>query len=191
MRTLLKKYDTWSDFEILYIHHIISDFVNEKRIKRSEFYEELKKGYPEEYLRLYYSENSNFNFREIFDKYIGDVGKFLGDTEMDKVPFTIEKEKEVRGKYPEIFKYINGHPTENADEILRQSMNAANNFIRQNPIPKFRKIRIRENMIETYLLACAQRRQIDFELGMADLFGKKKFTGSQISNSIHSYIINQ
>ena len=56
-------------------------------------YEEIKKGYPEKYLRFYYSENNHYNFRQYFHKFIGDIGRYFGDNEIDKLPLTIEKAK--------------------------------------------------------------------------------------------------
>ena len=163
--------------EDLYLYAIISDFVNEKRKKRLEMYEEIKKGYPEKYLRLYYSENNHYNFRQYFHKFIGDIGRYFGDNEIDKLPLTIEKAKKIRTKFSKNFDYLNGITNESEENILKIAKKNAKKFIEKNPIPKFRKIRLRDNLMETYLLACAQRREIDYELGLPSPFGKHKKMG--------------
>jgi hypothetical protein len=162
-----------TEAEWRYIQTIIDQFVNEKRYKRIEFVENLKKGYPEEFLSMYHSDNYYSDFRRMFSCYIGEFGRFLGDVSVDKVSFTPEKAKELRKKYEKVFAYLDGNTDEGRMEIQQNGKKAARKFLEVNPIPDHRKVMIQDDMFNTYLLACGQRRLIDFEMGIANKKGKK------------------
>lgn len=145
--------------EIMYLKRIVDEFINEKRYRRIEFYKNLRDGYPEEFLNMYYSENYSNHFREHFNHWIGKFGKFVGDTTIDKIPFTVEKANRVFKKYQFDFE--------------ENSILSADNFLKNNPIPSHRKPKIHDSLFVTYLLACADRRQVDVQLKLGDYFGNQ------------------
>ena len=169
----LESRPTASIFNTLFLRQILDSFVNEKRYKRIEYFKSLKEGNPAEYLDMFYSENYSLDFRSMFNQWIAYYGRFLGDEEIDRVSFTLEKAPKVTNKYSETFLYLKGHSTENEEEIKTDGLKAARAFIMTHTIPKHRKIIIKSDIFLTYLLACAKRREIDIELGISDEFGRK------------------
>jgi hypothetical protein len=164
-----------SDAECLFLRKIIDEFVNEKRYKRIEFADCLRQGYPREFLNLYYSENYFSDFRVVFNKYIGHFGRFLGDICPTPVPFTPEKATKLREKYSSTFAFLEGTTTsDKREDILIRGKREAREFLKENPIPSHRRVKLADDLFNTYLFACAQRREIDFELGLAKKFESKE-----------------
>ena len=150
-----------------YLKKIVSDFVNQRRKDIINRIKDIKNGYPEEYLDLYRSETDYpYHFKIIFKDLIGKIGRFYGDTTKETY-FNLEKEFQIRKKYELNFKFIN--LTANRQETIyvqEQIQNCLLNLTKIK-IPKFRKVKIYNDMMKTYLLACAERRKIDEELKIA------------------------
>jgi hypothetical protein len=159
-----------STYEISILRKILHDFINEKRIKRMEYNTELESGLPKEILDLYFDEMKySWHFEKFFGGLIGTCGRFYGDTEKIK-PFQFDKAQLLSKKYQKLLHVHKYGGTEEEEEELRKF--ADNQRALKLQIPKPMPVKLYDDMILTYLVACGQRRSVDIELGIADIFGK-------------------
>jgi hypothetical protein len=150
-----------------YLKRILSDFINQRRNDFIKRIEDIKNGYPDEYLNLYRSETDfPHHFKLLFKKLIGKIGRFYGDTTKESC-FDLEKEQRIRKKYESNFKFINSTANEQEIKDVQEKINFHLSTLKKNKIPKFRQVKIYEDLTKTYLLACAERRKIDEELKIA------------------------
>ena len=155
-------------YDNILLHKIVSDFVNEKRNNRIRYIAGLKEGFSPEYLNLFYSENQNLHFRQIFACWIGNFGRFVGDDDFFMSNFSLEKLKNLDMKSISYFS-SNLEKTE-IDQKIHKNVE---NFVTNYGVPMFKRVILKKEIFLTYLLACAQRREIDVKLGISDKFGKK------------------
>jgi|LauGreDrversion4_2_1035121.scaffolds.fasta_scaffold149673_1 hypothetical protein len=152
--------------EEIYLRKILSDFVNQRRKQLIEKIDDIKNGYPEEYLNLYRNETEiPYHFKQYFSDFIGNIGRFYGDS-AEKTYFNVEKAQEIFKKYQSNFNYINGTSNEQETKRVKEEIKNSLLNLRKINIPKFRKVKVYADLTKTYLLACAQRREIDKEIGI-------------------------
>ena len=146
-----------------YLKKIISNFVNQRRLNILKKIENIKNGYPEEYLNLYQSDTDfPYHFYKIFKNFIGIIGRFYGDT-IKQTYFDTKKEFEFRKKYQLNFKFINCTANDEEIKYIQEQIRLSLSKIKEMIIPKFRKVKIYRDLMKTYLIACAERRKIDEE----------------------------
>jgi len=139
--------------------------VNQRRENLIEKIEDIKKGYPEEYLNLYEDDKKiTYHFKRFFGDFIGDIGRFYGDTAKEKY-FDPKKALKIYREHQLNFDYIDGFSNEHEKTIIEEKIQNSLLNLSKIRIPKFRNVKIYEDLIKTYLLACAQRREIDKEMG--------------------------
>ena len=163
-RNLLKR-EIHQKLNGIYLRKIISNFVNQRRENLIEKIKDIKKGYPEEYLNLYEDKTKiSYHFKRFFGNLIGKIGRFYGDTTKEK-SFEIKKALKIYKEYQINFDYIDGISSEQEKTIVEEKIKKSLLNLRKTKIPKFQNVRIYSDLIKTYLLACAQRREIDKEMG--------------------------
>jgi hypothetical protein len=155
----------YQQLDFIYLKKIISNFVNQRRENLIEKIEDIKKGYPEEYLNLYEDDKKiTYHFKRFFGDFIGDIGRFYGDTAKEKY-FDPKKALKIYREHQLNFDYIDGFSNEHEKTIIEEKIQNSLLNLSKIRIPKFRNVKIYEDLIKTYLLACAQRREIDKEMG--------------------------
>jgi|LauGreDrversion4_2_1035121.scaffolds.fasta_scaffold16589_1 hypothetical protein len=157
----------FQQIELNYLRKILSDFVNQRRNDLINRINDIQNGYPEEYLDLYKNETDfPHHFKLYFKKLIGKIGRFYGDT-TEKHYFNLEKENQIRKKYELNFKFINSMANEQETKYVQEQIKIHLSTLKKTKIPKFRHVKVYEDLTKTYLLACAERRKIDEELNIA------------------------
>jgi hypothetical protein len=163
-RNLLKR-EIHQKLSGIYLRKIVSNFVNQRRENIIEKIKDIEKGYPEEYLNLYEDKTKiTYHFKRFFGNLIGKIGRFYGDTTKEK-HFDIKKTLKIYKEHQINFDYIDGISSEQEKTIVEEKIKKSLLNLRKTKIPKFRNVRIYADLIKTYLLACAQRREIDKEMG--------------------------